>query len=1056
MSIPSYAETPTPVNTRGITNVLYIVNYATAPGDFTPRVPSITTEGVGSIIRKPENTNGHTLIIEDNNLGLGTFTIDGMVITEDNIGETILIKNEALAYGQAINVPEVYIAPGDTPTAATPFPPNVPGLPGGFPSPNPLEAVAAPPAIADYDPVSNTTGGVWPYNYWQGHPFRDDTVVEINESTFGIYEIIDIETNIDPTVMDTITLTRTEESLGISSGSTFYVKSGTLNGGKQFIFETNDEFFNLGFSGLRNGIDYDQTGLNIILTGTTAISASTTTLTGTATGSGVATTTLAGTGTSFTTELNVGDVFTLSPDPGGGPFTITSITNDTTAIFTPITTAAITAGANILIANILNGAGTQFLSQLKIGDTLTIDPDPAPGGPFTVTSIISNTQITVTPSFSTTVPTGSEIRITSGTQSVIANYQILNTSISNTQPTDPDNQITSNIDIFTFGGTTRDLSIGDKIFISNIGDPGSPTNVFNISSITSSTVALLDTDITSTLSVPSQQIYKYIESSLILGKFTTFAADYADGKFIIGDTLTINTGANQEEAIISSIISNTQLVVQTAPSSDVQVCVPASIIASSDIFINSVIADTADPLIVDNIEVEGTAEICNVVIDSGNCLAGTASLSVLANAGAGTTTLTIGGGVNVIGLSAAFMNPFFTQTFTSNVQQTFQVTNWVDTGFDTSGAAVVPPNDIYPGGGIVLTPLEIFSTDSSNTISFSGSGGSSGTIPVGVYKTSPSNNLINIASIVIDSGGSITTTSVIGDGVSDLILNANGFDIDFNAEVITNIADIVLSTATPSIDTDGTSTTLTFGPTNATLFDFNNGTIDLGTGTLMTDNISGSSGVIIDFNANSLININSVTMTTLNATTVQNTGTLTVQSTTAGVNINANAGPINLTALGATGSINLVTGAADIVLNPGGSGIIDMTSDTIDFTSSTIDFASSTWLNQPQEVCAVTFDGTGAVTILSTTPFNVLSVVRNGAIIGAYIITTTALALSDTTHTISVQAADTGFAAATYSPITASARITAPTTIEVFVLDPTIGSPYGIDVDSIHLTVWRI
>lgn len=978
MSLQPYTATPSPVNTRGLTNVLYIVDYATTPTDLMIKTPSPVLPGIGSIIKKPSNFNGHTLIIEDNDIGTGAFTIDGITITADNIGDTILIKNQSLAYGQAINVPEVFIPSGGTSTAATPFPPNVPGLPSGFPTPNPLDAPAAPPAIADYDPVTNSTGGVWPYNYWQGHPFRDDTVVEINDPEFGIYEIVDVQTFADPNIMDTITLTRTRESLAIQPGSIIYVKNGTVNAFKQFIYESNDRFFNLGFSGLRNGINYTQTGLNIILTGITAISG---------------------------------------------------------------------------IGNTLNGTGTQFLSQLKIGDTITIDPDPAPGGPFTVTSIVSNTQITVTPSFTVGVPVGSEIRITSGSQSVTANYQLINASVSNIQPADPDNRITSNVPIFTFAAVSRELNVGDKIFISNIGDPASPTNVFTINTILSSTIAELDADITSTVSVPSQQIYKFSESTLIVGRFTTFAADFTDGKFIIGDTFNINTGVNEESLIIAGVISNQQLVVQTVPTLDVHVCVSGSVVSSSDIFINSFVADTPDPLIINNLEVEGTAEICNLEIDSGNCMAGTASLSILANAGAGTTTFEIGAGVNVIGLSAAFMNPFFTETFCSNVQQTFQITNWVSGAFDSSGAPIVPPGVAgYPNASGPPPPLEIFSQDPTNTISFSGSNA------VAPYFLVPSNNLINIATITVDVGGTITTTTISGDGASDLIIDGNGFDIDFNGDIIKNTPRLQLTGATPSIDTDA-AVTLLFGNTNATDFNFSDKNIDIGgaTGIILTDNISASTGSTIDFNSDSLTNITSITATTINATTVQNlTGTLTVQSTIAGVNINGNAGPINLTSLGGTGSINLATGSADISLNAGGGSNIDMNSQNVDFTSATIDFATSTWLNQPQVVAQVTFNGIGAPSITSVSPFNVLSVVRNGALSGAYIITTTALALSDTTHTLSVQASDTGFPAGSYAPVTASGRITAGTTVEVYTLDATIaGPPFGIDVDSIHLIIWR-
>lgn len=974
MSIPAYAPTPLPVNTRGITNVLYIADYATVPGDLALRVPSNVAEGVGSIVRKPVNTNGHTLYIEDNNIGGGTFTIDGMVITADNIGETILIKNEALGYGQAINVPEVFIAAGDTPTAATPFPPNVPGLPGGFPAINPLNAVAAPPAIADYDPTLNPTGGVWPYNYWQGHPFRDDTVVEINESSFGIYEIIDVQTFVDPGIMDYIILTRTKESLGIVPGSIVYIKTGTLNASKEFIFESNDEFFNLGFSGLRNGISYTQTGLNIILTGDAA-----------------------------------GNV----------------------------------AGTT------LNGAGTLFLSQLKIGDTITVDPDPGPGG-YAVTEVVSNTVVEVAPAFAGAVVLGAELRITSGEQSVTANYQLLNASVSNTQPADPDDQITSGVDIFTFGGTARDLDVGDKIFILDVGDAGVPTNVFTISAIASPTVATLDADITATVSVPRQQIYKFISSSVITGRFTTFAADFDDGKFIIGDTFQIDTGVDQEDLIISGVISNTQLAVQTDPTGDTHVCVPGNIVGSSDIFINTFIADTADPLIIDNLEVEGTAEICNIEVDSANCLAGTASVSILAGAGAATTTFTIGPGVSVVGLSAAFMNPFFTETFCSNVQQTFQITNWVTGAFDASGAAVAPPGPAgYPNAAGPPPPLEIFSQDPTNTITFSGSSA------VAPYFLVPSNNLVGIATITIDTGGSITTTSVIGDGASDLIIDGNGFDIDFNGDIIKNVSRLELTGATPSIDTDA-AVTLTFGNTNATDFNFSDKDIDIGgaTGSILTDNIAGSTGAVIDFTANSLINISSLTATTVNCTTVQNTaGSLTVQSTTAGVTITGSGGDVVITAIGAGSTVDLVTTGDDITLHPGVGGEIDVTSETTNFTSGTLNLTTTTFVGYPQIVAMAAFDGTTPA-IVSAAPVGFIAIARIGGVpTGGYTLTTGALGMANTTHMVHINPSDATTAAAGFPALTGSARVSTGTTIEAFLRDTTGAA---VDTDLFFVSVWRI
>ena len=79
---------------------------------------------------------------------------------------------------------------------------------------------------------------------------------------------------------------------------------------------------------------------------------------------------------------------------------------------------------------------------------------------------------------------------------------------------------------------------------------------------------------------------------MITGRFTTFAADYDDGKFIIGDTFQIDTGATQEDLIISAVISNTQLAVQTDPTGDTHVLVPGDIVSSSEIFIDAIVAES--------------------------------------------------------------------------------------------------------------------------------------------------------------------------------------------------------------------------------------------------------------------------------------------------------------------------------------------------------------------------------------------------------------------------------------------------------------------------------
>ena len=55
MSEP-YVPTTNPVNIHSLENELYVVDYATVPGDLQP--------SLSRIIRIPDDSNGHTLLIE--------------------------------------------------------------------------------------------------------------------------------------------------------------------------------------------------------------------------------------------------------------------------------------------------------------------------------------------------------------------------------------------------------------------------------------------------------------------------------------------------------------------------------------------------------------------------------------------------------------------------------------------------------------------------------------------------------------------------------------------------------------------------------------------------------------------------------------------------------------------------------------------------------------------------------------------------------------------------------------------------------------------------------
>ena len=120
MSEP-YVPTTNPVNIHSLENELYVVDYATVPGDLQP--------SLSRIIRVPDDSNGHTLLIEQS---INTLLIDNVnmlsLVNGVPIGlnKYVLIKDNTNEYGKAINTPEPFISMTDPNTAATPFPPMYP------------------------------------------------------------------------------------------------------------------------------------------------------------------------------------------------------------------------------------------------------------------------------------------------------------------------------------------------------------------------------------------------------------------------------------------------------------------------------------------------------------------------------------------------------------------------------------------------------------------------------------------------------------------------------------------------------------------------------------------------------------------------------------------------------------------------------------------------------------------------------------------------------------------------------------------------------------------
>jgi len=859
----NYVPTTVPVNINSLKNDLYVVNLSTVVGDLQP---SITR-----VIRFPPDSNGHTILIQD----AGAVNMDGINL-KTVVGQYVLIKDETNAYGLAIGVPEPFIPFGGGSTTATPFPPNVPGLPSGFPPRNPGDAPPAPPATPNYDPVTNPTGGVSPYNYYFGHPYRDNDVTDITKSLFGIYQIVELQT--PPAVaIDTLVLTRTRESLDIHPGSIVFVKTGNSNQCKQFVLITDDTHFALGFSGKKPNETINNT-VTVLLSGTASA----------------------------------------------------------TSGFTPVT-----------------GIGSLFTTETFSTDIISFHDGT----------------------------TGSFIE--SGTVNTITNDTLLDLTANATN---------------TFSGALMYVNRVQSV------------------SITAGTTT-------------------------VSGNFTDFLEMQNLGSLTIGCVVRI-PAVGGEEHVVSVIVSNTSLILATphvAGATDV----PMFIVGTSDINYKTVVADVPQPLIITNADIENL-DVCNITMDASLWGVPSADFSIVAPG-----TFSIGAGVTVLGIPIALMNPFFTETYVSNVMQSFQITNWVTGGFDASGAAIAPPGPAgFPTGA--LGPLQIFSQDATTSVSFRS------TVTVGAippyFVTGPLNNLIDIANLTMDGTLDLLNTSGT-DGITSasgtLLIGVGGIVVDFDSSTATNLDSLTFNgTANPAITTSAGNLGISSATTTV---DFNNNdliNIDSATANrINVDNITGATGVTIDFLASTLTNIATATITTLNVTTIQNTTSNILINPLTNVNFNAknitNIGNISSSTLTVSGNANLPlivsNVATDINIMPGAGG-------SVNFTGETLNLTSITFTGYPQIISMGTFDGS-VPSVLGG--FNISGIADIG-VTGQWTITLSgAPGLSNATHSVQVSA---GNQAALVSAIIV-ARIATATTIQVFAFTD---AGVALDVDLFYLSVWSL
>jgi hypothetical protein len=851
----NFIETTVPVNINSLSNKLYVTDLATIPGDLQP--------SISRIIRFPSDSNGHTILIED----VGVVNVDGINL-KNSIGQYVLIKNETDVYGKSIGVPEPFIPAGGGTTTATPFPPNVPGIPGGFPPRGPTDAPPAPPVIANYDPITNPTGGVSPYNYYFGHPYRDNDVIDITKSIFGIYKVVELLT--PPLVpIETLVLTRTRESLDLNPGSTVFVTGGNTNRGKQFILISNDNHFTLGYSGRKpdQTIDSDVT----IILGGTATSNMTTTIIGIA--------------TTFTVSTFVGDEITFRDSASG--------------------------------------------TIIETG---------------TVASITSNTEL-------------------------------------------------------------------------ELNDP--TTNNF--------TNALMYVERTQSVSITPG-------TTVVNGNFTNFVELLNMGALTPGCIVRI-PAIGGEEHEVAVIVNNTTLILSSehiAGATDV----PMFIIGTSDINYDSIIADVPQPLSITDATIDDL-NVANLTMDPNDFGGTPVNFEIIAPG-----TLTIGAGVNVSGIPLSLMNPLWVETYASNVTQTFQITNWVSPAFNSSGSSQSPPGPANYPDGVGLGPLQIFSQDATNTISFMSDATSTDPYFIG----GPENNLIDINDLTMI--GTIDTPNITS--ASGTLTISGSIDVNFNGNNITDISTITFDGTNPSITTS--AGTLFINSATDTI-DFNNNDLvnidEITSNRLNSDQIAGSTGSTINFLTNNLIGIGNATIGgTLTVTNITSSTNIILDPIGGNVNLNNN-NLINIDELSSSSLI--VSGTANLqnIVSTGGNNIniIPSPGGTVNFTGQRLNLTNTIFDGYPRIVAMGSFNGDTSTVIGG---FRISGITNIAT--GVWDITISIIPqspnLANDKHTIQA----TGSDSTTLTPIIMVARIVNTNTIRVSAYDET-GS--AIDPDVFFVTVTR-
>ena len=396
-------------------------------------------------------------------------------------------------------------------------------------------------------------------------------------------------------------------------------------------------------------------------------------------------------------------------------------------------------------------------------------------------------------------------------------------------------------------------------------------------------------------------------------------------------------------------------------------------------------------------------------------------------------------------------NVLHNETYLAPEMQAYQISNWTTPGFDHAGVAVNPPGAASHPNVAFAGPLQIFSTDPTNTVTFETLG-------------STYSHLTNIGDVtVINTDGFINVNNIRDyNSATGLSINSTTNYIYFNNNDLLQINELFTDTigsVTGQLNITGTTIDINSVPI------INGGNITLSAGaTLYTNFIDAPSASAIDFNMADFNNVGSIASDTIvfsnNIVTplLQSTGQLTLDST-GNIVFSSDSGTVNINSNNLTNvrSITVVGGADSTFsgtttfngitsfsgnVNILGGNLLTISKDTTFTADCSLSLANAQFVNYPKLIGMITFTGsTGAALGSYFSPNNptLTGITSSRTSTGVYTVTLIGAALANTTNRIMASSSRSG------TNITiVNAIISSGTTIDVnafdingVVIDPT-------------------